>query len=70
MNGYSAGNYQLMDADSGRQDQHARKILRTVTIPGSLTPKALYREYQLFSKFQCEKFIKNKNKPNTALLQT
>jgi hypothetical protein len=46
--GYSAGNYQLMDADLGQQDQNARKIFRTVTIPGSLTLNALYRECHFF----------------------
>jgi hypothetical protein len=29
-----------MDADSGRQSQNARKILRTETIPGYTVPKA------------------------------
>jgi hypothetical protein len=31
----SAGNNQLMEADSDRQDQHVRKILKAVTISGS-----------------------------------
>jgi hypothetical protein len=34
-----AGNHQLMDAESGRQDQNARKIPTTVTIPGSVVPR-------------------------------
>jgi hypothetical protein len=41
----SAGNLQIMNADSGQQDQNARKILRTVTIPEF--QNALYRECQL-----------------------
>jgi hypothetical protein len=35
--GFSAGNNQLMEADSERQDQNARKILKAVTISGSAT---------------------------------
>jgi hypothetical protein len=31
----SAGNSQLMEADSDRQDQNVRKILKAVTISGS-----------------------------------
>jgi hypothetical protein len=30
----SAGNHPIIDADSGRQDQNARKILQIVKIPG------------------------------------
>jgi hypothetical protein len=46
-----------MNADSGRQNQNARKILRTVTIPGSVV--ALYREFQLFKNLNM-KTQKNK----------
>jgi hypothetical protein len=50
-----------MDADSGRQDQNARKILWLVTISGSLPQKDLYRDQQLFLKFTNENVIKMKN---------
>jgi hypothetical protein len=35
INSDSAGNYQLMEADSDREDQNGRKILKAVTISGS-----------------------------------
>jgi hypothetical protein len=47
-----------MDDDSGRQDQNALKLLRMVTIPGPLTQKDLYHDWQLFLKFRYENFIK------------
>jgi hypothetical protein len=37
----SAGNHRDLEADSGWQDQNARKILKTVTILGSKTPNPL-----------------------------
>jgi hypothetical protein len=37
----SAGNYQPLDADSDRQDQNARKVLRTLPMPGSVILEAL-----------------------------
>jgi hypothetical protein len=47
-NGYSAENYQLMDADSDRHDQRARKILWMMTIPGLVIPNALFSKCQFF----------------------
>jgi hypothetical protein len=48
-NGIPPGNYQLMGAGSDRQDQNARKILLTVTIPGYATPNTSYcAEIQTF----------------------
>jgi hypothetical protein len=35
INSDSAGNYQPIEADSDRQDQNVRKILKAVTISGS-----------------------------------
>jgi hypothetical protein len=35
INSDSAGNYQLIEADSDRQDQNVQKILKAVTISGS-----------------------------------
>jgi hypothetical protein len=61
----SAGNNQLMEADSDRQDQNVRKILKAVTISGSANPT--YCEGQLFQKFKYENVIKMKNKPDPAL---
>jgi hypothetical protein len=40
----SAGNNQLMEADSGRQDENVRKILKTVTISGSASTNTIYCE--------------------------
>jgi hypothetical protein len=37
-----AGNNELMEADSDRQDQNAQKILKTVIISGSATTTPLY----------------------------
>jgi hypothetical protein len=49
----SAGNQQIMDADSGGQDQNARKILQTVTIPGSVVPNwSLPRMSTFFEIFE------------------
>jgi hypothetical protein len=35
INSDSTGNYQLMEADSDRQDQNGRQIFKAVTISGS-----------------------------------
>jgi hypothetical protein len=41
---------QLSDTDSNFQDQNVRKILRTVTVPESVTPKDIHRRrFFLFS---------------------
>jgi hypothetical protein len=64
----SAGNNQLMEADSDRQDQNVRKILKAVTISGSASSNPRYCEGQLFQKFRYEDVIKMKNKPDSALL--
>jgi hypothetical protein len=40
----SAGNYQLMEADSDRQDQNGPKILKAVTISGSASSNPIYCE--------------------------
>jgi hypothetical protein len=44
----SAGNNQLMEADSDWQDQNVRKILKAVTISGSASTNPIYCEGQLF----------------------
>jgi hypothetical protein len=46
----TAGNNQLMEADSDRQDQNLLKILKTVseTMSGSATTTFIYYESQLF----------------------
>jgi hypothetical protein len=67
-NSDSAGNYQLMEADSDRQDQNVRKILKEVTISGSASSNPIYCEDQLFQKFKYENLIKIKNKPDPALV--
>jgi hypothetical protein len=43
----SAGNNQLMEADSDRQDQNVRKILKAETISGSASTNPIYCEGQL-----------------------
>jgi hypothetical protein len=43
----SAGNNQLMEADSDRQDQNVRKILKAVTISGSASTNSIYCEGQI-----------------------
>jgi hypothetical protein len=50
--GFSDWNYQLMDADSEPQDQNARKIPRTGTIPGSATVNALSSKYKCMTNFK------------------
>jgi hypothetical protein len=57
-----------MEADSDRQDQNVRKILKAVTISGSASSNPIYCEGQLFQKFKYENVIKMKNKPDPALL--
>jgi hypothetical protein len=44
----SARNNKLMEADSDRQDQNVRKILKAVTISGSASTNPVYCEGQLF----------------------
>jgi hypothetical protein len=68
INSDSAGNYQLMEADSDRQDQNGRKILKAVTISGSASSNLIYCESQLFKKFKYENVIKMKNKPDLVLV--
>jgi hypothetical protein len=69
--GDSIGNYQLIDSDSGRQDQNSPKILRTVTIPGSADSNLIYTDNtNFFKNFNYEDFFKMKNKPDPALLGT
>jgi hypothetical protein len=63
----SAGNNQLMEADSDRQDQIVRKILKAVTISGSASTNPIYCEGQLFYKFKYVNVIKMKNKPDPDL---
>jgi hypothetical protein len=63
---YSAGNYQFIGADESLQDQNARKILRTVTISGSVTPNALCWNVNFF-KTQFENLNEMKDKPDPAL---
>jgi hypothetical protein len=46
-NSDSAGNYQLMEADSDRQDQNVRKILKAVTISESASSNPISCEGQL-----------------------
>jgi hypothetical protein len=68
INSDSARNYQLMEADSDRQDQNVRKILKAVTISGSASSNPIYCKGQLFQKFKYKNVIKMKNKPDPALL--
>jgi hypothetical protein len=51
-----------MEADSDRQDQNVRKILKAVTIAGSSSTNPIYCKGQLFYKFKYENVIKMKNK--------
>jgi hypothetical protein len=44
----SVGNCKLMEADSNRQDQNARKILQTVTISGSSIPNHTLQKSTFF----------------------
>jgi hypothetical protein len=46
----SAGNNQLMEADSDRQDQNVQIILKEVTIPVSASTAPIYCEGQLLKK--------------------
>jgi hypothetical protein len=64
----SAGNNQPMEADSDRQDQNVREILKAVTISGSASSNPIDCKGKLFQKFKYENVIKMKNKPDLALL--
>jgi hypothetical protein len=57
-----------MEADSDRQDQNVRKILKAVTISGSASSNPIYCEGKLFQNFNYENVIKMKNKPDPVLL--
>jgi hypothetical protein len=57
----SAGNFQLIKADSDRQDQNGRKILKAVTILGSASSNPIYCVGQLLKKFKYKNVIKMKN---------
>jgi hypothetical protein len=63
----SAGNNQLIEADSKRQDQNVRKTLKAVTISGAASTNPIYCKGQLLKKFKYENLIKMKNKPDQAL---
>jgi hypothetical protein len=54
----STSNNQLKEADSDRQDQNARKILRMVTISGSAFTTLINYEGHLIRKFKYENVIK------------
>jgi hypothetical protein len=56
----SARNNQLMEADSDRQDQNVRKILKAVTISGSASTNPIYCKGQLFKTFKYKNVIKMK----------
>jgi hypothetical protein len=60
----SADNRELIDADAGRQDQNAREILRTVTIPESVVPNCSLPRMSL-KIFKYENAKKHKNKPHS-----
>jgi hypothetical protein len=66
----STRNHLLIDADSGQEDQNARKILQTVTIPGSVVPKCSLQRMSAFLKFKYENDNKIKNKLYPALVRT
>jgi hypothetical protein len=57
-----------MEADSDRQDQNVRKILKAVTISGSASSNPRYCEGKLYQKFKYGNIIKMKNKPDPAVL--
>jgi hypothetical protein len=57
-----------MDADSGWQDQNARKILRKVTIPGSSVLNFFLPRMSTSFQFKYENAIKLKNKAYPALV--
>jgi hypothetical protein len=56
-----------MKADSDRQNQNVRKILKAVTISGSASKNPTYCEGQLFYKFKYENVSKMKNKHDPDL---
>jgi hypothetical protein len=62
----SAGNNQLLKADSDRQDQNVQKILKEVTFSGSASTNPEYCEGQLQVNKKYENVIKMKNKPDPA----
>jgi hypothetical protein len=63
----STGNNQLMEADSDRQDQNMRKILKAVTISESASTNPIYCKGHFFTKFKYKNVIKMKNKPDPDL---
>jgi hypothetical protein len=54
----SAGNNQLMEADSDQQDQNVQKILKAVTISGSASTTLIYYEGQLFKNLNTKTSLK------------
>jgi hypothetical protein len=63
------GGHQLLDADSGRQDQNQQKFLRTVTIR-KVDHERQRNECQLLKKCKYDNNHKMKNKPDPAILRT
>jgi hypothetical protein len=56
----SAGNSQLMEADSGRQDQNVQKVLKTVTISESARTNPIFCEGQLLKNLNTKTSLKGK----------
>jgi hypothetical protein len=55
----SAGNNQLLEADSDRQDQNVRKILKAVTRSGSASTNPIYvLQKSTLKKFKYKNIIK------------
>jgi hypothetical protein len=57
-NGFPVGYRKLIDADSGRQDQNARKILQTVTILGTIVPNCTLPKLPTFLNLNVKTQIK------------
>jgi hypothetical protein len=63
----STVNHLLIDGDSGQEAQNARKILRMVTIAGSVVPNCTLPQMSTLLKLKYEKASKIKNEPDPTL---
>jgi hypothetical protein len=66
----SAGNNQLMEADSDRQDQNVLKNLKLYQFQGQQLQLLHTTKVNLFKKFKYKNVIKMKNKPDPVLLRS
>jgi hypothetical protein len=67
---FSGGEYQLLDADAGRQDEKWSKNLLNSNNSRNINSKGSLPRSTTFLKFRYKDVFKKKNKPDSALVQT